>query len=178
MAATEPESAQKPLCIVSACLCGIPCRYDGKDVKVNLADFSVPGGVPRPLPDFAALRASGLVLAVCPEVEGGLPVPRSPVEIRDGRAVSATGKDFTREFHSGALKALEKARQTSLPDGSLLAVLKDKSPSCGSTCVYDGTFSGRVIPGEGVTAALLRRHRVTVLNESEGAARLAELLKL
>jgi uncharacterized protein YbbK (DUF523 family) len=107
----------------------------------------------------------------CPEVGGGLGVPRPPAEIRgrggpsvldgDGRVVTNSGIDVTREFRLGAERALDIARRERVG----LAVLKENSPSCGSLFVHDGTFSGAVEPGQGVTTALLERHGIRVFGE-------------
>ncbi len=135
-----------PFCLVSACLCGVACRYDGGTSTV---------------PALADLHGRGLALAICPEVDGGLPVPRPPCELRNGRALTRDGRDCTEAFRAGATHALGLARL----HGIRLAVLKDKSPSCGSAAVYDGSFSRRRIPGRGITAALLMEHGIRVCNE-------------
>lgn len=137
-----------PKFLVSACLCGLACRYDGRSSLV---------------PALAALYDQGLALAVCPEVEGGLPVPRPPCELVRGRALTREGADRTREFLAGAERALALALEYDLR----LAVLKEKSPSCGGNFIYDGTFSGRLIPGRGLAAALLARHGVRLANEED-----------
>lgn len=157
--------------LVSACLLGRPVRYDGTGRRS--AD-----------PVFERWRAQGRLVAFCPEVAGGLPVPRPPAELSggfgadvlDGRATVRTreGADVTGHFLEGARQALEQARSC----GARIAILKDGSPSCGSLRVFDGTFAGREVPGSGVTAALLERHGIAVFGEdSLGAAavRLAEL---
>jgi len=134
--------------LVSACLAGQACRYDA-------------GAAPHP--EIMRLAGLGRVLPVCPEVFGGLGVPREPVEWRAGRAVSRVGVDCTRALESGARKALAVA----LEKGCRLAVLKARSPACGSGRIYDGTFSGRLIPGDGLLAALLKAEGVTVLTEED-----------
>ena len=135
---------------VSACLLGEPCRYDG---------------TARPCEAVVALGERHKLVPVCPEVLGGLPVPHPPCEIvlaeRALRVVDADGADRTDAFVAGAAKALELVRQ----EGCKLAVLKAKSPSCGSGQVYDGTFSGTLAPGFGVTARLLRSEGVRVVDE-------------
>ena len=133
--------------IVSACLCGVPCRYDGKSGRVE---------------ELAQLYEQGLALLVCPEVDGGLDTPRPPCEIVNGRVLDREGGDVTENFLLGARKALELAQSR----GVRLAVLKEKSPSCGSSLVYDGSFSGRLVPGQGVTAALLASVGIRVCNET------------
>ncbi len=132
--------------LVSACLCGEPCRYDGKPYTVER---------------LAKLREQGLALAVCPELEGGLAAPRSPCELREGRVFTREGQDQTAAFEAGAARTLELARKHCIRT----AVLKENSPSCGSAMIYDGTFSGRRIPGRGVTAALLHAAGIRLLSE-------------
>src|SRR4051794_8172850 len=137
--------------LVSACLLGRPVRYDGTGKR---SDHRV----------FERWRAEGRLVPVCPEVHGGLPVPRPPAEIRSGlggdvldgraRVVTRGGEDVTAYFLEGARQALEQARA----NGVRMAILKESSPSCGVGRVYDGTFSGAAVPGEGVTTALLERH--------------------
>ena len=135
---------------VSACLLGEECRYDG---------------TARPCPAVQALAAQHALVAVCPEAMGGLPTPRPPHEIvRDGdgeRVVDATGRDGTERFREGARVALSLAQEHACE----LAVLKSKSPSCGSGQVYDGTFSGTLAPGWGVAARLFRDAGIRVLDE-------------
>lgn len=145
-----------PRLLASACLCGLSCRYDGRAA---------------PRPELVRLYELGLALPVCPEMDGGLPAPRPPFELRDGRALDKDGRDVTEAVLAGAQLALDKARR----HGLKLAVLKERSPSCGSRSVYDGTFSGRVIAGQGLAAALLAKNGLTVLNEDECAAALDAL---
>ena len=132
--------------LVSACLCGEACRYDG-------------GANAHPV--FTRLRESGMVVPVCPEVLGGLPVPREPCERIGERVVSRAGEDVTAAFVAGAEKTLEIALRT----GARVAVLKERSPSCGSSAVYDGTFRKSTVPGQGITTELLRRNGITVFSE-------------
>jgi uncharacterized protein YbbK (DUF523 family) len=145
--------------VVSACLLGDPVRYDGTDNCVR-SDI------------LERWRHEERVVAYCPEVAGGLSTPRPPSEIIGGRGADVlegdavveteSGGDVTDEYVAGARGALEAARRT----GAQVAVLKDGSPSCGSTYVYDGTFSGREVDGAlGVTAALLERHDIRVFHE-------------
>lgn len=136
----------KPLFLASACLCGITCRYDGRNV---------------PHPEIEKLCGQGIAIPVCPEVLGGLPVPRPPCEIRNGRVLNATGGDNTGAFRAGAAKTLAMAKEMGIPR----AVLKDKSPSCGSSLIYDGSFSGTLISGMGVTAALLAASGIAVFTD-------------
>lgn len=132
--------------LASSCLCGMSCRYDGR-------------AAPHPL--LVDLFRRGLALPVCPETLGGLPTPRPPAEIAGDRVMDRSGRDVTEAFTLGAARTLEIARSR----GMTVAVLKERSPSCGVTAIYDGTFSGRLIPGCGVTAALLRANDIAVYSE-------------
>lgn len=134
--------------LASACLCGIPCRYDGKDYRVEL---------------IAWLYEQGLVFAVCPESGGGLPSPRPSIELCGGRALTKDGTDCSAAILHGAEKMLALARKHDIK----LAILKEKSPSCGSKFIYDGTFSGKLIPGQGLAAALLSKNGIFVTNEED-----------
>ena len=134
--------------LVSACLLGCACRYDGQS---------------KPYPLAQELAKRGLAVPVCPEQLGGLPTPRNPSERRDERVVMNGGRDVTAEYRRGAEEALRLARLY----GCTAAVLKEKSPACGCGRVYDGTFSGTRTAGWGVTAELLRESGVRVYGESE-----------
>lgn len=134
--------------LISACLLGRRCRYDG-----SAAPSCAVGR-------FARRLGEGVV-PVCPEGYSGLPVPRPPAEQRDGRVVLATGEDVSRAFDTGARKTLARARET----GTRLAILKSKSPSCGVHRIYDGTFSGRLVVGDGCAARLLMEEGCTVVTE-------------
>ena len=134
--------------IVSACLCGINCKYDGKN-NLNTALLE------------RVMR--GELLPVCPEVLGGLPIPRVPCEIKDGRVYARDGRDVTEEFCLGAKKTLEIARAA----GAKRAFLKQRSPSCGCGKVYDGNFSGKIVPGDGITASLLKQNGIEVITEED-----------
>lgn len=145
--------------LVSRCLLGHRVRYDA--------------GASGPFEQLTAWQAEGRVIAVCPEVAGGLPTPRPAAEIPggqgvdvwDGRAqvVTAAGEDVSQAFLDGARQALALVQR----HGIRIAVLKANSPSCGNLLTYDGTFSGVKVSGEGVTAALLKRHGVQVFSELE-----------
>ena len=142
------ECMVKESLLVSACLLGEPCRYDGKSV---------------PCREVIELGDRFELVLVCPEQLGGLPTPRTPSEVQpDGRVVDREGIDRTAAFRAGAEAALAIARE----HGCQRAILKENSPSCGSTRVYDGTFSGVLVPGMGVAAALLRAAGLEVLSES------------
>ena len=133
--------------LISACLLGCGCRYDGASKTHPLAE---------------ALARRYELVPVCPEQMGGLPTPRPPAERRGDRVVTRTG-DVTEAYHRGAEEAW---RLCSLLD-CRAAVLKERSPSCGSSIIYDGSFTGKRIPGEGVTTALLRRSGITVFSENQ-----------
>lgn len=135
-----------PRLLISACLCGIPCRYDGTGFHV---------------PCFARLLSTGEALPVCPEELAGLGTPREPCELRRGRVTTRAGLDVTGAFARGAERALELA----LRHGIRVAVLKEKSPSCGVSFIYDGTFEGRLVPGMGLTAALLAANAIAVYSD-------------
>lgn len=141
-----------PVVAVSACLLGRPCRFDGAS---------------KPCAAVQALAAQYKLLPICPEVEGGFPVPHPPCEIVSGSrpvcVIDANGQDVTQRFHQGASRCLEQLRDADCR----VAVLKAKSPSCGSGMVYDGTFSGALVPGWGVTAELFRDAGILVLDETQ-----------
>lgn len=134
--------------LVSACLLGCPCRYDG----AAKAD-----------PRVLALMERHTLIPVCPEQLGGLPTPRLPSERRDGGVFDRGGKDVTVQYRQGAEEVLRLARLY----GCTHAVLKERSPSCGSGQIYDGSFSHVLVPGSGVAAELLAQNGITVLGESQ-----------
>jgi uncharacterized protein YbbK (DUF523 family) len=145
--------------LVSACLLGERVRYHGGDAAIEH-------------PTLERWRREGRIVTTCPEMEGGLPTPRPPAEMQDGSGTAVLkrvafvrrrdGVDVTDAFVRGARFAVDLARAHEIG----IAVLKDFSPSCGSTTVYDGTFSGRRAPGEGVTAAALREAGVRVFSDA------------
>lgn len=112
------------------------------------------------------------LVPVCPEILGGLPTPRTPSERQGERVVSKTGADVTAAYRKGAEEALRLARLF----GCRKALLKERSPSCGRRQIYDGSFSGRLIPGDGVTARLLEQEGIAVFGESQ-LQQLLETLK-
>ena len=132
--------------LVSACLLGVCCRYDGQS---------------RPDEKVLGLLKNHVLVPVCPEQLGGLSTPRCPCEIQGDRVMSRDGDDRTAEYEKGAQEALRLCRLFSCE----AAILKAKSPSCGLGCVYDGTFSGTLRPGDGVTAGLLKNSGVPVYTE-------------
>ena len=139
--------------LISACLLGVRCRYDG-------------ASKPHPLAKELAKRHE--LIPVCPEQMGGLPTPRPPAERQGERVVSVEGVDVTEQYRRGAEETLRLCRLF----GCEAAVLKERSPSCGRGAVYDGTFTGTLADGDGVTAQLLLEAGVSVYGES----RLEELL--
>ncbi|MDD3347754.1 DUF523 domain-containing protein [Oscillibacter sp.] len=139
--------------LVSACLLGACCRYDGASKTYPLA---------------AALAARHEIVPVCPEQLGGLPTPRPPAERRGDRVVTQVG-DVTAAYRRGAEETWKLCRAL----GCEAAVLKERSPSCGGGMIYDGTFRGVLTQGDGVTAELLRARGIPVFGESQ----IEELLK-
>ena len=129
--------------IVSACLAGFPCRYDGKA---------------RPCAQVVELVRAGKAIPVCPEQLGGLSTPRTSCEIWDGRVVDAEGYDRTEAFRRGA-RAVLRIAQTY---GATEALLQSRSPSCGSGRIYDGSFTKTLTAGDGVTARLLKENGIQV----------------
>ena len=134
--------------LVSACLLGVPCRYDAK----GKADERL-----------LALAKAHPLIPVCPEQLGGLSTPRPPAERNGERVLTQNGEDVTDAFRRGAEQTLSLARLL----GCKTAILKANSPSCGSGSIYDGSFQKRLIPGEGMTATLLRQNGITVLSEQD-----------
>ena len=132
--------------VVSACLAGLPCRYDGR------TNFK---------PEVAELAASGLAVPVCPEQLGGLPTPRTPSERRGDSVIMADGTDVTAEFRAGAEAALYIAEEY----GCSAAILKARSPSCGCGRIYDGSFSRTLTDGSGIFAELLQSRGFEVFTE-------------
>ena len=134
--------------LVSACLLGVPCRYDGK----GQADERI-----------TALAKVRHLIPVCPEQLGGLPTPRPSAERHGTRVLTRDDRDVTAPFQRGAEETLRLSRLFSCR----IAILKANSPSCGSGQIYDGCFCGRLIPGDGITAALLKQDGLTVLSEKD-----------
>ena len=134
--------------LVSACLMGVGCRYDGKSNE---------------LPQLAELIARHDCIPACAEIFGGLPTPRVPAEIVGDRVVNKEGRDVTAEFARGAKEVARLAQVT----GCTAALLKERSPSCGRGQVYDGTFTKTLVEGDGLTARALKELGLTVYGESE-----------
>ena len=133
--------------LISACLLGACCRYDGASKAHTLA---------------AALAERHTLVPVCPEQLGGLPTPRPPAERRGDRVLTQRG-DVTEQYRRGAAETMKLCKLL----GCEAAVLKERSPSCGRGQVYDGTFSGALTAGNGVTAELLSAHGIPVYGESQ-----------
>ena len=140
--------------LVSACLLGVACRYDG---------------CAKPIPEIQRLAQRYDLIPVCPEIFGGLPTPRPPCELVDGSVLTRKVADMTAAYEKGAAETLKLARLF----GCHAALLKARSPSCGSGKIYDGSFSGTLKDGYGITARLLRRENIRIYNECE----IEELLK-
>lgn len=140
--------------LISACLLGVPCRYDGSS---------------KPHPLAEALAARYHLVPVCPEQLGGLATPRPPAERQGDRVTARTGADVTEAYRRGAESALTLCRLLDCR----AAVLKERSPSCGHGEIYDGTFTAALTAGDGVTAELLSAHGIPVYGES----RIQELLE-
>ena len=137
--------------LVSRCLYGDkPVRYDGNTKEERN-------------PRFLKWKEDDRLIPVCPEVDGGLPVPRTDAQRVGNQVITRDGRDVTREYRKGAEIALEQALQEDV----LCAVLKEKSPSCGSSRVYDGTFEGTLIEGQGLTTEMLREAGIRVYSEEE-----------
>lgn len=145
--------------LVSACLLGAACRYDGGS---------------RPNDAVWALAERYRLIPVCPEVMGGLPIPREPSEIVGDRVLSRTGKNVTAEYRRGAERTLSLARKF----GCRAALLKEKSPSCGTGTIHNGKFDGGLIDGYGIAARLLRENGIAVFGESRSDELIAFLGEL
>jgi len=134
--------------LCSACLLGIRCRYDALS-KVNNKILS--------------FLKKEILRPVCPEQLGGLSTPRECCEIRENRAVSRSGKDLTENFVKGAQETFYIAQLLNIK----MAIFKQYSPSCGCGKIYDGTFTGRIIQGDGITTSFLKRNDIVVISEEE-----------
>jgi len=147
--------------LFSSCLLGEKVRYDGSSNKIE-NDI------------IKKWQDEGRIIKICPEVEGGLPIPRIPAEIigvnggtavlkSTAKVINKNNEDVTENFIKGANIALDLVKKYNIK----IAILKSKSPSCGSLEIYDGTFSGNKIKADGVTVALLKKHGVTIFNENQ-----------
>lgn len=131
--------------LISSCLIGLNTKYDGTN---NLREEVV-----------ERLKNEYILIPICPEQLGGLPTPRNPCEIKNGRVVDIEGNDFTDNFYKGAYEALKLARFFD----AQIAFLKSKSPSCGCGKIYDGSFSGKLVEGSGITAAVFMQNSIKVV---------------
>ena len=134
--------------LISACLLGVSCRYDGKS---------------KPLPGIEKLKERYALIPVCPEILGGLPTPRIPSERHGEKVLTEDGRDVTAQYAKGAAEALRLAAFF----GCKKALLKERSPACGSGKIYDGTFTKTLTDGFGVAAELLSENGVSVFGETE-----------
>ena len=134
--------------LISACLYGEKCRYDGGDNLISELDL---------------LRDKCTLIPVCPEVMGGLSTPRNPSEIVGDRVVMNDGRDVSAEYKKGA----EIALGTAIENDCKIALMKAKSPSCGCGKIYDGTFSRTLTDGDGITVRLLKENGIKVFNETQ-----------
>lgn len=148
---------EKPCILVSACLLGMNCRYNGKG-ELNS--------------QVLALSRDAVLIPFCLEIYGGLATPRDPAERQGEKVMTAAGADVTEQYKKGAEEALRLARLY----GCRAAVLKERSPSCGRGQIYDGTYTRRLIPGDGVTARLLEQEQIPVFGETS-CGRCLEFLK-
>ena len=133
--------------LVSSCLLGINCKYNGKN---NLC------------PSVKNLEKNYHLIPICPEVLGGLKTPRVPSEVRQNKVITKNNLDVTKNFIKGALRALDIANENLCE----FAILKSNSPSCGFGKIYDGTFSSNLVGGNGITADLLYKNGIVILNEN------------
>jgi len=134
--------------LCSACLLGINCRYDGKIIPNN---------------EVIRLAKREILIPVCPEQLGGLSTPREPSEQNGGKVITISGVDVTCNFIKGAEQVLTLAQIYGMKE----AILKQESPSCGCGRIYDGTFSNRLIRGDGVTTILLKKNKIKVIKEED-----------
>lgn len=143
--------------LISACLAGVNCKYNGGNNDCAWVREFMEGKD---------------CMLVCPEGLGRLPTPRPPSEFKNGRAIDKNGKDITGNLISGAEKTLEMAEKRAAELGQKieLAILKANSPSCGSGKIYDGTFSGVLVDGDGIFAAMLKKKGIPVITEQQKEA--------
>ena len=134
--------------IVSACLAGINCNYKGQS---------------KPCEKVIKLVKEGKAIPVCPEILGGLSIPRPAAEQKNGKIITKDGRDVTAKFLRGAEEGLKIAKLVNCK----MAILKARSPSCGSNKIYDGSFSGRLIDGDGIFADLLKKNGIEVFSEED-----------
>lgn len=134
--------------LVSSCLFGVNCKYSGKNNENN---------------KIIELVKNCNIVLVCPEQLGGLTTPRPPAEIKSEKVITVDGKDVTKEYNKGALETLNIAKKFNITK----AILKSKSPSCGKNIIYDGTFSGTLTSGNGITTNLLIQNGIDIISSDE-----------
>ena len=131
---------------ISSCLCGNKVRYDGSDKKDK---------------ELLKLLQGHQLIAICPEIEAGFPVPRKPIEIRNDKIITQSGEDVSDALKKGCRICLEKS------EGCAFLILKQKSPSCGKGKIYDGSFSGKLIDGNGFFTSLAEKEGIKIFSEEE-----------
>ena len=134
--------------LISACLLGVDCKYNGSNNKL---DDEI----------IHSLKEKYNLIPVCPEIMGGMPTPRNPIEIKDGKVFDYDGEEFTKEFEKGSEEVLKLAKLYN----SSIAILKENSPSCGSNYIYDGTFNHQKIKGMGIAAHKLSKENIKLFSE-------------
>ena len=134
--------------LCSACLLGVRCGFDGSS---------------KPDPRIIAMSKKEVLIPVCPEQLGGLSTPRKPAEQRGGKVITEIEDDVTSQFRKGAEDVLAIAYLLGIKE----AIFKQRSPSCGVGKIYDGTFSERVVKGDGITTALLKKNKISVISEED-----------
>ncbi len=133
--------------LVSACLLGVNCRYNGTSIIHE---------------DIRIYKNTHNLIPVCPEIFGGMPTPRDPAERKVDKIITSMGEDVTAAYEKGAMEVLKLAQFYECT----IAILKERSPSCGCGKIHNGNFDGTIIDGNGVTAELLMKHKITVIGES------------
>jgi len=137
--------------LISSCLLGENVKYNGGNNSILENEF------------LQFLKKYNFLIPICPEVDGGLSVPRFPVEIMNNKAINTEGIDKTTEFTNGAKIALEQAIQY----GVKMAIMKSKSPSCGKNLIYDGSFTKTLIKQDGISVKLLKKYNIKIFSENE-----------
>ena len=134
--------------LISACLLGVDCKYNGSNNKL---DDEI----------IHSLKEKYNLIPVCPEIMGGMPTPRNPIEIKDGKVFDYDGEEFTKEFEKGSEEVLKLAKLYN----SSIAILKENSPSCGSNYIYDGTINHQKLKGMGIAAHKLSKENIKLFSE-------------
>ncbi|MDU5923132.1 MAG: DUF523 domain-containing protein [Finegoldia magna] len=134
--------------LISACLLGVDCKYNGSNNELNEEIINL-------------LKEKYNLIPVCPEIMGGMPTPRNPIEITDGKVFDYDGEEFTKEFEKGSEEVLKLAKLYDIT----IAILKENSPSCGSNYIYDGTFNHKKIKGMGIAALKLSKENIKLFTE-------------